>query len=75
VRTYERGVESETLACGTGVVASGIIAHLVHAVPLPVRVTVQSGRILEVNFARDGERFRDVTLTGPTEYAFEGTLL
>ena len=75
VRTYERGVEAETLACGTGVVASGIIAHLVHAVPLPVRVTVQSGRTLEVGFVRQGERFRDVTLTGPAEYAFEGTLL
>lgn len=75
VRTYERGVEAETLACGTGVVASGIIAHIVHDVPLPVKVTVQSGRILEVNFTRDGERFRDVTLMGPAEYAFEGTLL
>lgn len=75
VRTYERGVEAETLACGTGVVASGIVAHLVHDVPLPVKVTVQSGRILEVNFSRDGEDFRDVTLAGPAEYAFEGTLL
>jgi|SRR5579859_7257622 len=75
VRTYERGVEAETLACGTGVVASGIIAHLVHDVPLPVKVTVQSGRVLEVNFSRNGEDFRDVTLAGPAEYAFEGTLL
>jgi diaminopimelate epimerase len=75
VRTYERGVEAETLACGTGVVASGIVAHLVHGVPLPVKVTVQSGRVLEVNFSRAGERFGDVTLAGPAEYAFEGTLL
>jgi diaminopimelate epimerase len=75
VRTYERGVEAETLACGTGVVASGILAHLVHHVPLPVNVTVQSGRVLEVNFSRTGDNFRDVTLAGPAEYAFEGTLL
>jgi len=75
VRTYERGVEAETLACGTGVVAAGIVAHLVHGVPLPVKVTVQSGRVLEVNFSRNGERFGDVTLAGPAEYAFEGTLL
>jgi diaminopimelate epimerase len=75
VRTYERGVEAETLACGTGVVASGIIAHLVRDVPLPINVTVQSGRVLEVNFSRDGDRFHEVTLAGPAEYAFEGTLL
>jgi diaminopimelate epimerase len=74
VRTYERGVEAETLACGTGVVASVIIAHLVRSVSLPVKVTVQSGRILEVNFARADERFRNVTLTGPAEYSFEGVL-
>lgn len=75
VRTYERGVEAETLACGTGVVASAIMAHVVRAIPLPVRVRVQSGRILEVNFARDGDEFRNVTLTGPAEYCFEGKLL
>ena len=75
VRTYERGVEAETLACGTGVVASGIVAHLVHGVPLPVKVTVQSGRVLEVNFSRENGRFGSVTLAGPAEYAFEGTLL
>jgi len=75
VRTYERGVEAETLACGTGVVASAIIANLVHSVPLPVKITVQSGRILEVNFSRSGQSLCDVTLSGPAEYAFAGTLL
>jgi diaminopimelate epimerase len=75
VRTYERGVEAETLACGTGVVASGIIAHLTRGVPVPVNVTVQSGRVLEVNFSRSGDHVYNVTLTGPAEYAFEGRLL
>lgn len=75
VRTYERGVEAETLACGTGVVASAIIAHLVRNVPQPVKVTVQSARILEVGFRRAGEKLSDVSLTGPAEYAFEGALL
>ena len=75
VRTYERGVEAETLACGTGVVASAIIAHVLHAIPLPVKVRVQSQRILEVDFTRNGEEFRNVTLTGPAEYCFEGRLL
>jgi diaminopimelate epimerase len=75
VRTYERGVEGETLACGTGVVAAGIVAHVVRGTPLPVVVTVQSGRILEVNFTQAGKEFLDVTLTGPAEYSFEGKLL
>jgi len=74
VRTYERGVEGETLACGTGVVASAIVAHVVRGTALPVVVTVQSGRVLEVDFQRTGEEFRDVTLTGLAEYSFEGVL-
>lgn len=74
VRTYERGVEAETLACGTGVVASAVLAHLVHGTKPPVKITVQSGRILEVDFDRDGDKFRNVFLTGPAEFVFEGTL-
>ncbi|HUJ10200.1 MAG TPA: diaminopimelate epimerase [Verrucomicrobiae bacterium] len=75
VRTYERGVEAETLACGTGVVASAIIAHVVQAILLPVRVTVQSGRVLEVGFTRKGQNFQNVTLAGPAEYSFQGRFL
>lgn len=72
VRTYERGVEDETLACGTGVTATGIIAQLVHGVKLPVRVRVAGGDVLEVNFVRDGDTVRDVTLTGPAKVVFAG---
>lgn len=75
VRTYERGVEAETLACGTGVTASAILAHLVHGLTPPIKITVQSGRQLEVDFARAGDAIRDVFLTGPAEYAFAGTLM
>jgi diaminopimelate epimerase len=75
VRTYERGVEAETLACGTGVTASAILAHLVHGLTPPVRVTVQSGRVLEVDFARAGDAVRDVFLTGPAEFVFAGRLM
>ncbi len=74
VRTYERGVEDETLACGTGVTAVGIITHLVHGTPLPVRIQVRSGRILQVNFKREGDAFRDVTLRGPAEICFRGEI-
>ncbi len=75
VRTYERGVEAETLACGTGVTASAILTHLVEGLTPPVKITVQSGRQLEVDFTPAGEAVRDVFLTGPAEYAFAGTLL
>ena len=75
VRTYERGVEAETLACGTGVVASAIATYLVHDMQPPVQVTVQSGCVLVVDFSRQDDRFRNVFLTGPAELVFEGTLL
>jgi diaminopimelate epimerase len=72
IRTYERGVEDETLACGTGVTATGILAHLVHGVKLPVHLQVAGGDILEVNFVRSGDTIRDVTLTGPAKVVFAG---
>lgn len=73
IRTYERGVEDETLACGTGVTAVGILAHLVHEVPLPVRLRVASGDVLTVNCERDGDTIRRVTLTGPAKTVFRGS--
>jgi len=74
VRTYERGVEDETLACGTGVVASALIFAASEKVDGPISVTVRSGSKLSVDFKRTGDRFADVTLTGPAEFAFEGTI-
>jgi len=74
VRTYERGVEDETLACGTGVVASALIFAVTEKVDGPVSVTVHSGSELSVDFKRAGNQFRNVTLTGPAEFAFEGTI-
>ena len=72
IRTYERGVEDETLACGTGVVASALIfASLDHS-ESPVRVRVKGGDELQVGFCRAGESFNNVTLTGPAEFVFEG---
>jgi diaminopimelate epimerase len=74
VRTYERGVEAETLACGTGVTASAIVAHLGLGVGLPMEVRVQGGDTLTVNFTRDGDRLTDVTLTGPADVVFSGEI-
>ena len=74
VRTYERGVEGETLACGTGVSASAMISARVQKFTSPVKVHVRAGDTLEVSFKDTGEGFDDVRLTGPAEFAFEGTI-
>src|SRR6266496_6768419 len=65
VRTFERGVEDETLACGTGVVASALIFGATEKVDGPISVAVRSGSELSVGFKRAGDQFRNVTLTGP----------
>jgi diaminopimelate epimerase len=74
IRTYERGVEDETLACGTGVVASALVFSALEKVPGPIQVRVRGGSDLSVDFENDGERYRDVTLTGPAEFVFEGAI-
>ena len=74
VRTFERGVEGETLACGTGVAASALIASRVHKFASPVKVQVQGGDALEVSFADQNGGFSDVRLSGPAEFVFEGTV-
>ncbi|MGV3772772.1 MAG: diaminopimelate epimerase [Verrucomicrobiales bacterium] len=72
VRTYERGVEGETLACGTGVTASALIAAQLHGFSSPVKVQVQGGDLLEVSFKTENGEFRDVHLAGPADFVFEG---
>jgi diaminopimelate epimerase len=74
IRTYERGVENETLACGTGVVASALIFAAMEKVDGPITVLVRGGNELKVGFKKDGDQFREVTLTGPAEFVFEGTI-
>ena|SRR5947209_282050 len=74
IRTYERGVEDETLACGTGVVASALIFAAVKNVNGPISVLVRGGNELEVGFEKNGDEFRNVTLTGPADFVFDGTL-
>ncbi len=73
VRTYERGVEGETLACGTGVVASALLANLAQGIAVPTQVQVQSGDILRVGFSGEAGQWKKVTLQGPAVIVFEGT--
>jgi diaminopimelate epimerase len=76
VRTYERGVEDETLACGTGVVASVLLSSYKNMVQPPVEVETRGGEFLKVDFhAANGGPVTDVYLEGITRVAFEGTLV
>lgn len=78
VRTYERGVEGETLACGTGVVASAIVASLKGWVRTPVHCATAGGDTLEVDFQlhRDHPRqpATNVTLKAPVRLTFRGEI-
>ena len=74
VRTYERGVEGETLACGTGVTASALLTHRLHQFPSPIQVQVQGGDQLEVSFRLEGDQFADVNLTGPADFVYQGQI-
>lgn len=67
VRTYERGIEGETLACGTGVTASAIISGLLHGLKSPVYVQTKGGDTLIVDT-------KEVSLTGPAKIVFNGTI-
>ncbi|MBJ7391585.1 MAG: diaminopimelate epimerase [Chthoniobacterales bacterium] len=73
LRTYERGVEDETLACGTGVVAAALLHHLLQHAPSPILVKVRGGDTLSVAFVREAGTFAHVTLTGPADFVFAGT--
>lgn len=75
LRTYERGVEAETGACGTGAIASAIASVLLAGMSAPVRVVPTSGDALSVDFTIGGEEsISNVSLEGPAEVIAEGTL-
>lgn len=74
VRTYERGVEGETLACGTGVTAAAIIAHYsgrLNATSIPIQA---QGGDLSVRFELNNGHYTNVLLIGPAKFVFEGTI-
>ena len=74
IRTYERGVEDETLACGTGIVASALIFGATEGCHGPMTVLARGGDELQVGFETVAGRFCNVTLTGPAQFVFEGTI-
>ncbi len=74
LRTYERGVEAETLACGSGAVAAALAASRVTGAASPVAVRTTGGETLEVDWTGEGDHMRDVVLTGPTRLVYEGRM-
>lgn len=75
LRTYERGVEAETLACGTGTVASAAVACLTGRVKSPVVATTKSGETLTVFLDRSGNKIQNVFLEGGANFVFEGKIM
>ncbi len=74
IRTYERGVEDETLACGTGMVACAIIHDQLTGCGAPINVHVKGGDTLKVEWQLDGMSHHRVMLTGPAEFVFDGKI-
>ncbi|RPI12901.1 MAG: diaminopimelate epimerase [Ignavibacteriae bacterium] len=74
IRTYERGVERETLACGTGVISSSVISALRGKVKPPVKILVQSGDWLTVDFNLIDSQIENLSLEGPAKKISEGVI-
>ena len=74
IRTYERGVEEETLACGTGAVAAAIAAHF-SGFSFSDTICINTlGGLLQVSFNHDSGHYKNIKLTGPAVFVFSGNL-
>ena len=74
IRTYERGVENETLACGTGAAACAIIASLKYGISSPVNLITRGGDELIVDFMLQDNHVKELALTGPATIVFTGEI-
>lgn len=74
VRTYERGVEGETLACGTGAVACGILSAVHGFLSPPVTVRTRGGEEVVIHFDPEKKGFGDVFLEGDTSWSCDGVI-
>ncbi len=74
IRTYERGVEDETLACGTGSVAGAVIMAIKEKLDSPVRVLTKSGVFLNIFFNKNNSHIADVYLEGDARVVYSGKM-
>ena len=74
IRTYERGVEDETLACGTGSVAGAVIMAYKEKINSPVKVRTKSGAFLNIFFNKNNSDFSEVYLEGDSRVIYSGKL-
>ena len=74
IRTYERGVEAETLACGTGSVAAALISFVNKKLTVPIQIIPKSKEKLLVNFEVENSKVKKLSLTGPAKIVFTGEM-
>lgn len=72
VRTYERGVEAETMACGTGATAVALTAASQFQLSSPIKIRTKLDELMTIGFKLDGQKFTEITLTGPAYCSFKG---
>ncbi|MBA3239438.1 MAG: diaminopimelate epimerase [Parachlamydiaceae bacterium] len=71
-RTFERGVEGETQACGTGCAAVAVIANKYLGICSPIKVRTRSLELIEISIAHEGPDIKTLTMTGPAAKVFAG---
>lgn len=74
IRTYERGVEDETLSCGTGSVACACICYLLKQVCPPIKVKTAGGEYLVVDFQEENSQIINLSMSGPVSVVYEGRI-
>jgi len=75
IRTYERGVENETLSCGTGTVAAALLIFVKENLNPPIKVHQKSGDELIVDFKIEDQKVQELSLTGPANIIFNGEII
>jgi diaminopimelate epimerase len=74
VRTYERGVEDETLACGTGAIASALVTAALEGRPSPIPVLTRGGETLTIYFKAEDGHYRKIFIEGDARVIYRGAL-